>query len=170
MTTDPAARARAIAKRFGVNSIPVPVDRIARQLGAQLRVAPLDEEISGMIYINDDIPIIGVNALHHPNRQRFTIAHELGHLELHRELLTKTVHVDKQYRVLMRDQNSSTGTDSMEIQANAFAAELLMPANIFERLISNKTFDIDDEGPLIELAKKFKVSKQAVEFRIRNLV
>ena len=58
----------------------------------------------------------------------------------------------------------------MGVQANAFAAELLMPAKIFEDLIDNKTFDIDDEEPLIELAKKFKVSKQAVEFRIRNLV
>lgn len=166
---DPVARARVIADQFGLHSIPVPVERIARQLGAELRKSPLDDEISGMIYIKDGVPIIGVNALHHPNRQQFTIAHELGHLELHRGMLTEAVHVDKQIRVLMRNQASSTGTEIMEIQANAFAAELLMPSRIFEELIGEAAFDIDDEEPLKALAKQFKVSKQAIEYRIRNL-
>jgi hypothetical protein len=35
--------------------------------------------------------------------------------------------------------------------------------------LGGKPFDIDDEGPLDELAKKFRVSRQAVEYRIRNL-
>ena len=166
---DPVARARAIAQQLGLHSIPVPVERVARQLGAELRVSPLDDEISGMIYIKDGVPIIGVNALHHPNRQRFTIAHELGHLQLHRPALTETVHVDKKFRVLMRNQASSSGTEIMEIQANAFAAELLMPCGIFEQLIANTTTDIDDEEPLKALAKRFKVSKQAIEYLMRNL-
>jgi Zn-dependent peptidase ImmA (M78 family) len=37
-----------------------------------------------MIYISDGMPIIGINSLHHPNRQRFSIGHEIGHLVLHR--------------------------------------------------------------------------------------
>jgi Zn-dependent peptidase ImmA (M78 family) len=56
----------------------VPVDRIAKGLGAQLRFSPLDEELSGMIYISDGTPIIGINSLHHPNRQRFSIGYEIG--------------------------------------------------------------------------------------------
>ncbi len=168
-SADPATRAQQILESQNIRSFPVPVDRIAKTLGAQLRFSPLDEELSGMIYIKDDIPIIGVNALHHPNRQRFTIAHEIGHLELHRHIIADTVHVDKQFPVLMRDATSATGTEKIEIQANQFAAELLIPRNLLEQALVGKTFDIDDDGPLDALAKKFRVSKQALEYRIRNL-
>ena len=89
-----------------------------------------------MIYIKDGVPIIGVNSLHHPNRQRYTIAHELGHLELHRQLITSEVHVDKGFPVLMRDPKSATGTELHEIEANQFAAELLMPRTLIEQALA----------------------------------
>ena len=80
-----------------VTAPPVPVKRIAKSLKAQLRYSPLDDELSGMVYVNEGTPIIGVNALHHPNRQRFTIAHECGHLVLHKAQITTEVHVDKDF-------------------------------------------------------------------------
>ena len=69
---DIVARVEKILNDFGVRAPPVPVDRIAKGLGAQLRFSPLDEELSGMIYISGGTPIIGVNSLHPPNRQRFS--------------------------------------------------------------------------------------------------
>lgn len=84
-------------------------------------------------------------------------------------MISQAVHVDKQFPVLMRDAVSATATDIVEIQANQFAAELLMPADLLEQELAKKPFDIDDERPLEELAKKFRVSKQALEYRIRNL-
>ena len=122
-----------------------------------------------MVYIKDGVPIVGVNSLHHPNRQRFTIAHELGHFELHRAMITANVHVDKDFPALMRDPRSATGTEQLEIQANQFAAELLMPSKLIRQELARKQFDIEDERPMEELAKKFRVSKQALEYRIRNL-
>jgi Zn-dependent peptidase ImmA (M78 family) len=166
---DPAAEAQNVLDRLNIESAPIPVDKIARSLGAQLRYSPLDEELSGMIYIMDGTPIIGVNAIHHPNRQRFTIAHEIGHLVLHRDKLSEEVHVDKQFPILMRNQLSAEGKDSIEVQANRFASALLMPPALFEQAIQATPFDIDDERPLELLAKKFKVSKQAIEFRMRSL-
>jgi len=74
------------------------VEKIAKELGAQVRFAPFDDELSGMVHIKDGVPIIGVNSLHHPNRQRFTIAHELGHLEFDREMITSSIHVDKGFQ------------------------------------------------------------------------
>jgi Zn-dependent peptidase ImmA (M78 family) len=68
----------------------------------------------------------------------------------------------------MRDPKSATGTELLEIQANQFAAELLMPRKVIDQVLAVKKFDIDDEGPIEELAKKFRVSKQALEYRIRN--
>ena len=158
-----------LLRKFNVLTAPVPVDRIAKAMGVQLKFSPLDDELSGMIFIKDGTPIIGVNSQHHPNRQRFTIAHELGHLVMHKNILENEVHVDKQFRVLMRDGVSATGTDAFEIEANRFAAELLLPSFLLDELLVIKEFDIDDEGPLEALAKKFKVSKQMLEYRIRAL-
>jgi Zn-dependent peptidase ImmA (M78 family) len=167
---DPVQRAQQVLEAHNVRNFPVPVDKIAKALGAQLRFSPLDDELSGMIYIKDDIPIIGVNALHHPNRQRFTIAHEIGHLELHRDVISASgaVHVDKDFAVsiLNRDSASAAGTNLMEIQANQFASELLMPRQLLEQVLGGKSFDIEDAAPLEALAKKIRVSKQALEYRI----
>ncbi len=167
----PEQEAAALLDELKFNGVPVPVDRIAKALGAQLRYSPLDDELSGMVYIRGNVPIIGVNSLHHPNRQRFTIAHEIGHLTMHREVITNAVHVDKLFAVsvLRRDGASAEGTELREIQANRFAAALLMPTLALDAALADATIDIDDEATLEALARKFKVSRQALEFRIRNL-
>ena len=161
------ARANKLLGSLNIDQIPVPVEKIAKSLGARVRFSPLDDELSGFVFVKNGVPMIGVNSLHHPNRQRYTIAHELGHLELHRQLITSEVHVDKKF-VLMRDPTSASGTELIEIQANQFAAELLMPRTLIEQALDKKEFDIDDDGPIEQLAKKFRVSKQALEYRIRN--
>ncbi len=162
------ARANKLLGSLNIDQIPVPVEKIAKSLGVRVRFSPLDDELSGFVFVKNGVPIIGVNSLHHPNRQRYTIAHELGHLELHRQLIASEVHVDKKFPVLMRDPTSASGTELIEIQANQFAAELLMPRTLIEQALDKKEFDIDDDGPIEQLAKKFRVSKQALEYRIRN--
>lgn len=162
-------RAREILEESQVTAPPVPVERIARKLSAHLRFSPLDKELSGMVFVKDDTPIIGVNALHHPNRQRFTIAHECGHLVLHRAQVTKEVHVDKAFPMLMRDAVSAASVDPMEIEANLFAAELLMPAFLLSEHLGDAGFDIDDSATVTELARRFRVSVSAMQFRLGNL-
>jgi Zn-dependent peptidase ImmA (M78 family) len=167
---DPERKAQELLNSFGSVGSPVPVEKIAKSIGVQVRFSPLDDELSGMIYIKDGVPIVGVNSIHHPNRQRFTIAHELGHYQLHRDVLSSAVHVDKNFPVLMRDANSATGWDKREIEANQFAAALLMPKSSIEHALGGKPLDIDDDRPLEEIARKFRVSKQALEYRIRKLL
>src|SRR5438876_570068 len=123
---EPAKEAARLLTELRIKKAPIPVDKVARHIHAVIRYSPLDNEISGMVFVKEDVPVIGVNSLHHPNRQRFTIAHEIGHLLLHREYVGAHLHVDKQYPVLMRDSKASKGIDRMEIEANQFAAELLM--------------------------------------------
>jgi Zn-dependent peptidase ImmA (M78 family) len=165
-------RAKELLEKCGFHKIPIPVERIAKSLGAQVRYSPLDEELSGMVFIKDGIPIIGVNSLHHPNRQRFTIAHEIAHMYLHRDFITSSVHVDKQFSEpgLKRDAESAKGADRLEIEANQFGAALLMPKDILEDMLSEMSLDIEDEDSLEALAKKFKVSKATLQYRIRNLL
>jgi Zn-dependent peptidase ImmA (M78 family) len=121
-----------------------------------------------MIFIQDGVPIIGVNALHHPNRQRFTISHECGHLVLHRDQLDSEVHVDKSFPVLLRSGLSSQGTNKIEIEANRFAAELLVPSALLDQALTDTPSDIEDDAPLEALARKFRVSKQTLEYRLKN--
>ena len=165
----PQDEATRILEHLKITKPPVPVERVARSLGAQIRFRPLDDEISGMVYIKDDVPIIGVNSLHHPNRQRFTIAHECGHLIFDRDLISQEIHVDKQFVVLRRDDRSATGLEKIEIQANQFAAELTMPRIFLLHSLGNRTIDIDDSGLVRNLAQQFKVSEEAMRIRLSNL-
>lgn len=162
--------AKELLEEQAVTAAPVPVERIAKGLEAQLRFSPLDDELSGMVYVKDGIPIIGINALHHPNRQRFTLAHEVGHLVLHRAEITKQIHVDKGFPMLMRNAASATGVNEMEIEANFFAAELLMPEQFLACSLEGQSFEIDDEGAISALAKEYKVSTAAIRFRLGNLL
>lgn len=162
-------RAKELLDHQGVTAAPVPIERVARGLDAQLRFSPLDDGLSGMVYVKASRPIIGINALHHPNRQRFTLAHEIGHLVLHRAAITKQIHVDTGFPMLMRNAVSASGVDEMEIEANSFAAELLMPEEFLVRSLQGQTFDIDDDGAIGALAKLYKVSTAAMRFRLGNL-
>jgi Zn-dependent peptidase ImmA (M78 family) len=109
--------------------------------------------------------VIGVNELHAHVRQRFTIAHEVAHLALHEDAL----YVDGLVR---RDQRSSLAFDPQEIEANAFAAELLMPRHHVLHELHERVPEggIADPQKLVrQLAKRFDVSEQAMEFRLVNL-
>lgn len=160
---DARREAHALIKKFGIKSPPVNVERIARQLGVKVEFAPFDDELSGMAFIKDGVPAIGINSLHHPNRQRFTLAHELAHVLLHSAELKKAVHVDK--GSLRRDRVSATGTDMLEIAANAFAAELLMPEELLSAALGEK-LDLEDPQVLEKLANKFRVSVTALQHRL----
>lgn len=153
-----------ILEQHKVARPPVPIERIARALGAQIRFLPYDGDLSGMFFRDKEQKIIGVNSLHHPNRQRFTIAHECSHMLLHAE---QEMFIDRGSVVFNRDPKSSEGTDQHEIEANTLAAELLMPRKFL--LPELRTADIEDDVALTALAKKYQVSVQALMWRMSNL-
>jgi len=62
-----------------------------------------------------------------------------------------------------------TGTERLEVEANQFAAALLMPADILNEMVEESPMDIEDEGSIEELAKDVLVSKAALQYRLRNL-
>ena len=167
MTLRPIAE--ALLADVGVNRPPVPVKLIAESLGATVRYAPFNGELAGML-IRDDVErgvVIGINSLHHPNRQRFTIAHECGHLQLHEG---QRAFVDRSpFRINRRDELSSQATDAEEIEANRFAAELLMPYKMIMDDVQGSDLDIDDEAAVRELANRYGVSLQAMTLRIRSV-
>lgn len=155
--------AQALLVKHGVTGPPVPVERIARLEGARVEYAPLAQELSGLAHIRAGVPIIGINATHSAARQRFTLAHELAHVLLHRTELERAVHVDK--GSLRRDALAAAGVDRKEIEANAFAAELLMPQAILADALRGQTVDLEDDEMIARIAKRFRVSETALRFR-----
>ena len=161
--------AEALLADAGSRKLPIPVEVIAKSLGATVRYAPFKGELAGML-IRDDVKrgvVIGVNSLHHPNRQRFTIAHECGHLQLHKG---RQAYIDRSpLRINRRDEVSSQATNAEEIEANRFAAELLIPYEMIMNDVLESDLDIDDEMALRELADRYGVSLQAMMLRIRSV-
>lgn len=159
-------RAREVLADYGSVTAPVPVEKLIKRRDIRVQFSPLDQELSGMALVKDGVALIGVNALHHPNRQRFTMAHELGHHVMHRTYIEGTVHVDKGFAILRRDTLATQGTDKMEIEANAFASELLIPRDLIEPIIDAGDIDLDDVDRLQTIAKRFKVSLSALQYRL----
>lgn len=161
--------AASLLARHAVLQPPVDVEAIAKAEGILVvRRRFEDADVSGMLYRDSDQHVIGVNSAHPRPRQRFTIAHELGHRALHpgREII-----LDVPVRVNFRDKTSSMATDAEEIEANAFAAAILMPEKMIRdhitQLPASKRREPDDIAA--GLAAIFKVSASAMSFRLINL-
>lgn len=121
-------------------------------------------------------------------RWRFTIAHEFGHLILHKQLLNKYIDkkVDKDDALSFIQSNNFTNNKRLEIQANIFASNALLPNNsltekvkeYFEKERIHKGYLFFDNQPinqrlvlsfLSELQRDFKVSKYVAKYRLIEL-
>jgi len=160
------ARSRVQELLRGQIEPPVNVEEIARALGASIQPFDMEDDVAGVLYRQGDHRVIAINSRHSPTRQRFTIAHELGHLALHRG---QEVHVDQTFRINLRDPLSAQGQDVEEIEANAFAANLLMPLTWLRRDFRGDTIDLEDDAEIVALAERYQVSLQAMLIRLTTL-
>jgi Zn-dependent peptidase ImmA (M78 family)/DNA-binding XRE family transcriptional regulator len=154
---NPVRAAQELLAQSGVTTPPIPVEKLARRCGINVKDAPFGNEISGVLLELDSGPVIGFNAEHPSTRQRFTIAHELGHFLLSHH---DHFHIDLSD---LAGHGEPPGYDWRdERAANEFAAELLMPASLVTQAYG-------EDPDLPRLAAKFKVSKEALGFRLVNL-
>jgi Zn-dependent peptidase ImmA (M78 family) len=158
------AAADRLLRKYTVRKPPVPVEVIAKKEGLDVVFHDMEDQVSGLLITNADKPVIAVNVKHHPNRQRFTIAHELGHFVLHQS--KPTVFVDE---YLVHYRARSEKPDPREMEANVFAAGLLMPRKLVERDILMKGGDLLDEATIRKFAQRFGVSAQALAIRLDQL-
>ena len=155
-------RAEELLKSLAVQSIPVPVEDIARKCNIRISRAP-SKEFSGLLVRKRGESLIGVNSKEPGARQRFTIAHELGHLFLHH---TQNAFVD----YLEHRQPSRTPLrDVKEKEADRYAAAVLMPRSRLEKDFQKTARGGFSPKHLKVLAKKYGVSEQAMNFRLINL-
>lgn len=137
------------------------VEGIAEHLGIDVVEYDFSDSISGVYCRKGEKQFLGVNKRHHRHRRRFTIAHEIGHYILHTgEVLHYDVGPDSENKFLFRAADvESFG----EVEANQFAAELLMPEDKVRQLVDSGTRSVE------ELAGKFDVSADAMRYRLINL-
>lgn len=142
---------------------PTNVEGLCEKLGIACIGKAMPDDVSGYIErVGDYDYRIVYNKLHARVRQRFTIAHELGHYYLHRDILGKGTGDTKAYRSNVPGHINKNITRWEETEANAFAADLLMPKNLIERW--------HKEGlGFEEIRSKLEVSQPALMFRLKNL-
>jgi Zn-dependent peptidase ImmA (M78 family) len=153
---------RTVANERGKITLPINPRDVAAALGIETKTLKLAKNISGAISkAEGQRTAVAVANLREPHvRQRFTFAHEIGHF-------VKRVRQGGPDTpggfVERRDELSTKGTDSEEKFANAFAAALLMPGKPLTKYWG--------QGMSVkDLARKFNVSEQAMENRIKSLM
>jgi Zn-dependent peptidase ImmA (M78 family) len=150
----------------GVTAPPVPVEALIRARGIKIRPTASLGDVSGLVLRKGGETIIGVNKKEVRTRQRFSLAHELAHALLHPG---KEVRYDRDFRVNLRSEASGLGVDVEEIEANFFAACLLMPRRFLEADPEAALVDVEDVDAVKQLANRYGVSVHAMSIRLGNL-
>jgi Zn-dependent peptidase ImmA (M78 family) len=169
--------AHAVLAAANVKRAPVDIYKIARS-HAHVLEQQMPDSISGMLIPaqeagRDKRWTIVANASHAEVRRRFTVAHELGHLLLHDY---RTPHADTGFKIRFRANLEYDGSMTEEIEANQFAAEVLMPSEIL--LARTSSLDIEyvpsggaqNDEAIESLAREFAVSKQALQIRLSDFI
>lgn len=155
---------QTVARYLG--TAPVNLPAIFDALGIDYSERPIHSGESAWIERRGDRFSVVVNSAEGTARQRFSAAHELAHYLLHRDLMhidgdRMNRHTDRLYGV-PENNPASPFTREHEIQANRLAAQILMPAP----LVRQKFYECHDAG---QLASDFRVSKAAMEIRLKTL-
>jgi Zn-dependent peptidase ImmA (M78 family) len=148
-------------------SLPIKIEEIAESRGLTVVGHDFGEDVSGVLSVQNGIGTIGYNRNDPKVRRRFTIAHELGHYELHRD--KADLFVDKEFIYRSANSGDTPIKKEMEQEANFFASAILMPSSLLREEIESLDLDLFNEAVIKDLAKKFEVSSTAMSIRISNL-
>lgn len=161
MTDTPISSARQLLTQYEIqNPTEVPIEELIWAQGCIYDEKLMTGAEGRIIFQGSSSAIIVINKnITHPAKKRFVQAHELGHLRLHR-LLQPFFHCNAQ---VFLERNK---LGSHESEANAFAAELLMPNSLIQPLFQAKEFNIN---LLKDIAHRFKTSLTATAFRYIEL-
>jgi len=128
----PEAEAKKFLEELGITKLPVIPRDICKRLGILYCEEPL-KNIDGFLIVDPKSgnSLICVNSLiKEPGRKNFTVAHELGHFcmdSLNQSCSKEVIESRKQKN------------PPIELMANEYAAELLMPTPIYQRLINTRS-------------------------------
>lgn len=144
--------ARDLRRHFGLGH--GPIDKLMLLLenhGVIVGTVQLSDDMDGVSTWYEDGPVVLVKHGSPAVRTRFDVAHELGHLVLHRHLTPE-------------DVDDKSRHDLMELQAHYFASAFLLPEEGFAPEAVRVDLDY-----LVVLKRRWKVSMQAMMIRLEKL-
>jgi IrrE N-terminal-like domain len=150
---------REIFARYS-EDLPVKLASMAGELGLEVFKSPLKPNVSGLIEPSESAVSgfrIRINRHELAERQRFTLAHEIGHYMLHRDKIGGGIVDNVMYR--------SNLSSRYEVEANKFAADLIMPMHHIKLKLKELGGVVSDET-IIALAGLFRVSQAAMRIRL----
>ena len=153
--------ARNLLKELNINTYPINLKNIIETLGIEYQEKYFENnEFGGCLINNKDAYCMIINAsCLYEARKCFTIAHELGHYWI------PTHQVDS-YKCLATDINNFLTKEEQELEANIFAAELLMPKEIFSKDISKLSPCMNS---ILKLSDKYGTSLTSTALRFVKL-
>lgn len=137
---------------------PVAIGKLAKALGITVKKATLEGNLAGEIKEVDGVVTIRVNSHDVKCRQRYTVAHEIAHFLLHRHLLVDGIQDTPLYRSHLSNQ--------IEREAEALAADILMPLHIVNTLLSTHSNHYKGERLYEQVAEDLEISKIALKIRL----
>lgn len=155
----PEHYARELLFELGITQCPTPVQQICQRLGIELTfVADLDAD-AYLLRLPNKVNIIIKNSSDtYHTRQRFSIAHELGHYRLPDH--------QQEYKCNFNDLMYYSGDSKRESEANRFAAELLMPIKHFHDDVKHCSLSL---VTFIKLSEKYETSLMACALRFLQI-
>lgn len=155
MSANPANKAKEILNQYGITDL-ANLDLIDL---AYARNAIVEESdclnADGRTIFGDKYALIKINKnIDNIGKKRFTIAHELGHVELHKNLQPLFLDSESTLQYFKKGHQ--------ETEANEFASELLMPEHLFKKECIGKKFSPD---LLRSISEKFQTSLTSVAYK-----
>lgn len=147
------------AKELHINTDPLDIYAVAKNIfHIEIKEDTFDKSVSGFLERIGEKWCIFINQNESSLRKRFTIAHELGHFIKHRDkyMISGSSIPDL---IFFRDNT----IDPIEKEANDFAANLLMPKDVFIEKIKSGCNTLD------KLSEAFQLSTSAVKYRAYKL-
>jgi Zn-dependent peptidase ImmA (M78 family) len=157
--------AKKVSSEFRGDNKTIDLKIIAKAWGVEIHTRPFDDDTSGVLVVDKSKTMIVVNSKEAKERQNFTIGHELGHFHLHKKI---DVHVDKTITIMARNDDSRLGKKMNEVEANQFAAELLMPESFLKKDAKDFSDGLDKKA-VEKFAKNYSVSVSAMKTRLEFL-
>jgi len=153
----PEIAAKRVLDSLWDGLLPVNIHKISGDYGVRVEYTPMFSE-SGVVSIESGKPIIRVNSTETERRQRFTVAHELGHIVLHHLTEEKPEFRDPTQNYTLANY------DVRERDANRFAATILMPPEVVRSILNSEGITNVDV-----LADRFGVSTAAMTIRLKTM-
>lgn len=160
--------ANDLIKELEIDSAPVDIEKIARHLDVAIQYEELDDDVASLLVVSKGVSTIAVNKTQSIARQRFAIAHCLGHKVLHVKK-PDTLFIDKAFKLYAPKNDTHMGEFKRECEANFFAENIIMPEGVVKKEIEGKEVDLEDELQIRKLEKKFVVSAQVLGYRLGHL-